>query len=71
MLVSYDTWLQHGELPQSDESDDSEDESDEDRDGYDELLGDHGRGTYMMDDTLGMDDVQSFKMMLKASQRGL
>ncbi|XXG42239.1 hypothetical protein AAC387_Pa01g2562 [Persea americana] len=35
MLVSYDTWLQHGELPQSDESD-------EDRDGYDELLEDHG-----------------------------
>ncbi|XXG53135.1 hypothetical protein AAC387_Pa03g1282 [Persea americana] len=50
MMVSYDTWLQHGELAQSDESEDSEDESDENRDGYVELLEDHGRGTYMMDD---------------------
>ena len=71
MMVSYDTWLQHGQLAQFDESDDSEDESDEDRDGYDELLEDHGRGTYMMDETLGMDDVRNFEIMLEASQRGL
>ena len=71
MMVSYDPWLQHGELPQSDESDDSEDESDEDQDGYDQLLEDHGRGTYMMDETLGMDDVRNFEIMLEASQRGL
>ncbi|XXG53457.1 hypothetical protein AAC387_Pa03g1542 [Persea americana] len=32
MMVSYDTWLQHGELAQSDEPDDSEDESGEDDD---------------------------------------
>ncbi|XXG79591.1 hypothetical protein AAC387_Pa09g0627 [Persea americana] len=69
--VSYDTWLRHGELAQSDESDGSEDESAEDEDGYDQLLEDHDRRTYTMDDTLGMDDVRNFEIMLEASQHGL
>ncbi|KAF7128108.1 hypothetical protein RHSIM_Rhsim11G0023200 [Rhododendron simsii] len=72
MMVSYTTWLLHGELPELDEQDDSEDEYNEDRgDEYEQLIEDHYKGTYMGSDTIEREDVRDFEKLLEAAQRSL
>ncbi|KAI8016661.1 Cellulose synthase-like protein E6 [Camellia lanceoleosa] len=48
-MVSYTTWLEHGELPEHNNLDESNGENDEDEDEYDELIEDYQRGNFMED----------------------
>ncbi|XP_058214912.1 uncharacterized protein LOC131326234 [Rhododendron vialii] len=72
IMLSYTTWLLHGEIPEPDDQDESDDENNKDNDDvYGELLNDHYRGTYMDDDTSEKNGVQDFEKLLEASQCGL
>lgn len=72
MMVSYTTWLLHGELSQPDEEDDSEDEYNEDGgDEYEQLIEDHYKGTYMGSDTVEREAVRDFENLVEAAQCGL
>ncbi|KAI8547733.1 hypothetical protein RHMOL_Rhmol07G0218700 [Rhododendron molle] len=72
IMLSYTTWLLHGEIPEPDDQDESDDENNKDNDDvYGELLNDHYRGTYMDDDTSERNGVQNFEKLLEASQCGL
>ncbi|XP_028051875.1 uncharacterized protein LOC114256424 [Camellia sinensis] len=68
MIVSYTTWLEHGELPEHNNLDKSNGENDEDKDEYDELIEDYQRGNFMEGDTLEIEDVRHFDKLLDASQ---
>ncbi|KAH7838637.1 hypothetical protein Vadar_029362 [Vaccinium darrowii] len=70
MMVSYTTWLLHGEIPQIDEQGDSEDENGDDGDDdYEQLMEDHYKGTYMDGDTIERE--RNFEQLLEAAQRSL
>ncbi|KAL7207377.1 hypothetical protein ACSBR1_029351 [Camellia fascicularis] len=56
MIVSYTTWLEHGELLEHNNLDESNGENDEDEDEYDELIEDYQRGNFMEGDTLERED---------------
>ncbi|XP_028055405.1 uncharacterized protein LOC114259573 [Camellia sinensis] len=68
MIVSYNPWLEHGELPEHNNLDESNGENDEDEDEYDELIEDYQRGNFIEDDTLEREDVRHFDKLLDASQ---
>ncbi|KAL7203986.1 hypothetical protein ACSBR2_017114 [Camellia fascicularis] len=60
MIVSYTTWLEHGELPEHNNLNESNGENDEDEDEYDELIEDYQRGNFMED--MRRDVQEIFKM---------
>ncbi|XP_028066357.1 uncharacterized protein LOC114269267 [Camellia sinensis] len=62
MIVSYTTWLEHGELPEHNNLDESNGENDEDEDEYDELIEDYQRGNFMEGDTLEREDMLHVKV---------
>ncbi|XP_028124706.1 uncharacterized protein LOC114321702 [Camellia sinensis] len=68
MIVSYTTWLEHGELLEHNNLDESNGENDKDEDEYDELIEDYHRGNFMEGDTLEREDVRHFDKLLDASQ---
>ncbi|KAH7846070.1 hypothetical protein Vadar_009431 [Vaccinium darrowii] len=72
MMVSYTTWLLHGELPQTDEQGDSEDENDDNGDDdYEQLMEDHYKGTYMDSDTTEREDMRNFEQLVEAAKLSL
>ncbi|XP_028061843.1 uncharacterized protein LOC114265279 [Camellia sinensis] len=68
MIVSYTTWLEHGELLEHNNLDESNGENDEDQDEYDNLIEDYQRGNFVEGDTLEKQDVRNFDKLLPASQ---
>ncbi|KAH7838225.1 hypothetical protein Vadar_023686 [Vaccinium darrowii] len=72
MMVSYTTWLLHGELPQTDEQGDSKDENDDNGDDdYEQLMEDHYKGTYMDSDTIEREDMRNFEQLVEAAKLSL